>query len=238
MDGGSRFDTADKAITASSFEDRLAGEIGALRRYARALQHDAAAADDLVQECLCRALTKSRLWHEGTDLRAWLFTMLHNLHISEVRRAARRKNHVAVEDVASTLAVAAEAPSTMRFRDLERVIASLPAAWQQSLLLVGLEGREYREVAAILGIPIGTVRSRLARSRDRLRGLIADEAAAPTRDFAGRTAAERPDKPLAAGDPGTRHPARGGGLPHLCRPRGSDARELSRRGANVCRHGR
>jgi RNA polymerase sigma-70 factor, ECF subfamily len=175
MDGGSRFDIAEEPIGAQSFEERLAGEIGALRRYARALQRDAGAADDLVQECFCRALAKSHLWHEGTDLRAWLFTMLHNLHISEVRRAARRKSHIDVEDVASTLAVAAEAPSAMGFRDLERVIASLPAAWQQSLLLVGLEGREYREVAAILGIPIGTVRSRLARTRERLRGLIGED---------------------------------------------------------------
>jgi len=179
----------DEPANDRSFGAALAGQIGALKRYARVLRHDPAAAEDLVQECLCRALAKRQLWQEGTDLHAWLFTMLHNLHINEIRRTARRGTHVAVEDVASSLAVLPDAPFSVWFRDFQRAVASLPEAWQQGVVLIGLEGKEYAEAAAILGLPVGTVRSRLASTREKLRSLLDESAAAPLRHGARRAAA-------------------------------------------------
>jgi RNA polymerase sigma-70 factor (ECF subfamily) len=143
--------------------------IPALKRYARVLERDVVAADDLVQECLCRALAKIHLWQRGTDLRAWLFTILHNQHVSDTRRSLRRGADIAIEDAAPTLTVAADALSWLQLRDLEHAIASLPEGQRQAILLIGLEGMEYDDAAAILGIPAGTLRSRLFRARTTLR---------------------------------------------------------------------
>src|ERR1700758_1353550 len=97
-------------------------EIPRLRRYARALTRDAARADDLVQSCLVRAIAKAHLWRPGTDLRAWLFTILHNQHVNEIRRSVREGVSVALEDAAPILTVAPNAASSLQLRDLERAI--------------------------------------------------------------------------------------------------------------------
>jgi RNA polymerase sigma-70 factor, ECF subfamily len=152
----------------SDFARLLETEVPRLRRYARALTRDASGADDLVQSCLLRAIAKQHLWQPGTDLRAWLFTILHNQHINDVRRSAREGIAVPLEDVA----IAADAGAAVQLRELDRAIAGLPEVQRQVILLVGLEGMRYEEVAAILGIPIGTVRSRLSRGRDTLRELM------------------------------------------------------------------
>ena len=146
----------------SDFAGLLQNEIPRLRRYARALTRDAARADDLVQSCLVRAIAKQHLWEPGTDLRAWLFTILHNQNVNEVRRSVR-EGIVAVEDVAPVLTMAPRAGACLQLRDLERAIRLLPEEQRQVILLVGLEGMRYEEVAAVLDIPIGTVRSRLSR---------------------------------------------------------------------------
>jgi RNA polymerase sigma-70 factor (ECF subfamily) len=112
------------------------------------------------------------LWQAGTDLRAWLFTILHNQNVNEVRRAVREGVPVAVEDVAPNLTMAPNAGATLQLRDLERAINVLPEEQRQAILLVGLEGMRYEEVAAVLDIPIGTVRSRLSRGREMLRRLM------------------------------------------------------------------
>ena len=91
----------------SDFARRLETEIPRLRRYARALTRDQSRADDLVQSCLCRAVAKQHLWEPGTDLRAWLFTILHNQHVNDVRRSAREGAAIPVEEVAGVLPVAA-----------------------------------------------------------------------------------------------------------------------------------
>jgi RNA polymerase sigma-70 factor (ECF subfamily) len=156
----------------SDFARLLENEIPRLRRYARALTKDAARADDLVQSCLVRAIAKEHLWQAGTDLRAWLFTILHNQNVNEVRRAVREGVPVAVEDVAPNLTMAPNAGATLQLRDLERAINVLPEEQRQAILLVGLEGMRYEEVAAVLDIPIGTVRSRLSRGREMLRRLM------------------------------------------------------------------
>ena len=156
----------------SDFALLLQNEIPRLRRYARALTRDAARADDLVQSCLVRAIAKEHLWEQGTDLRAWLFTILHNQNVNEIRRSVREGVAVAVEDVAPVLTVAPRAASSLQLRDLERAIRLLPEEQRQVILLVGLEGMRYEEVAAVLDIPIGTVRSRLSRGRENLRRLM------------------------------------------------------------------
>ena len=150
----------------------LEAEIPRLRRYARALTRDPSRADDLVQSCLVRAVAKEHLWQPGTDLRAWLFTILHNQHVNDVRRSVREGISVAVEDVAPVLTAPSNAGASLQLRDLERAIARLPEEQRQVILLVGLEGMRYEEVATILGVPIGTVRSRLSRGRDMLRKLM------------------------------------------------------------------
>ena len=140
-----------------------------LRRYARALTSDRAQADDLVQECLARAWEKLSLWQRGTDLRAWLFTVMHNVHVNRVR-ASRPTDPL--EDEMPELAQRATQGDSLLVRDLERGNAALPLAQREVLLLVALEDLSYNEAARALGIPIGTVMSRLSRAREKLRLLM------------------------------------------------------------------
>ena len=164
----------------NDFTRLLEAEIPRLRRYARALTRDVCRADDLVQSCLARAVAKQHLWQPGTDLRAWLFTILHNQHVNDVRRSVREGVSVAVEDMAPVQTVHSNAFAALQLRDLEAAIAKLPQEQRQVILLVGLEGMRYEEVAVILGVPVGTVRSRLSRGRDQLRRLMEmDEDPAP-----------------------------------------------------------
>ena len=156
----------------NDFTRLLEIEIPRLRRYARALTRDVARADDLVQSCLIRAIAKQHLWQPGTDLRAWLFTILHNPHVNDVRRSVREGVSVPIEDMPAVLTVQSNAMSKLELRDLETAIAQLPEEQRQVILMVGLEGMRYDEVADILGVPIGTVRSRLSRGRDALRVLM------------------------------------------------------------------
>jgi RNA polymerase sigma-70 factor, ECF subfamily len=134
--------------------------LGGCRRVTRA--------DDLVQSCLTRAVPKQHLWQPGTDLRAWLFTILHNQHVNDVRRAVREGNTVELGE-APQLTVQSNAIPSLELRDLERAIGKLPAEQREVILLVGLEGMAYEEVATVLNVPVGTVRSRLSRGRDQLR---------------------------------------------------------------------
>jgi RNA polymerase sigma-70 factor (ECF subfamily) len=159
----------------TDFARQLEAEIPRLRRYARALTRDIVRADDLVQSCLTRAVAKQHLWQPGTDLRAWLFTILHNQHVNDVRRSVREGISVAVEDMAPVLTVHSNAIAALQLRDLEAAIAKLPQEQRQVILLVGLEGMSYDEVAAVLKVPVGTVRSRLSRGRDQLRRLMGIE---------------------------------------------------------------
>jgi RNA polymerase sigma-70 factor (ECF subfamily) len=140
-----------------------------LRRYARALVGERAAADDLVQDTLERAWTKLHLYREGTDLRAWLFTVMHNVHVNQVRAA---RPTAALDEDMPELAQRAVQGDALLVRDLERAIAALPAAQREVLLLVALEDLSYDETARVLGIPIGTVMSRLARAREKVRALM------------------------------------------------------------------
>jgi len=151
---------------------KIEEEIPRLRRYARALTRDVSAADDLVQDCLARALAKVHLWQSGTDLRAWLFTILHNQYVNHVRRSVREGSAVALSETEPLLTTQPNQGKRLELRDLERAIARLPEEQRAVLLLVGLEGMRYEEVAAVLDVPVGTIRSRLSRGRELLRQLI------------------------------------------------------------------
>ncbi|HUK60889.1 MAG TPA: sigma-70 family RNA polymerase sigma factor [Stellaceae bacterium] len=151
---------------------KIEEEIPRLRRYARALTRDVNAADDLVQDCLTRALSKVHLWQKGTDLRAWLFTILHNQYVNHVRRAVREGAAVGLSDSEPLLTSAPNQSKRLELRDLERAIARLPEEQRSVLLLVGLEGMRYEEVAQVLDVPVGTIRSRLSRGREMLRQLM------------------------------------------------------------------
>lgn len=140
-----------------------------LRRYARALVGDRAASDDLVQDTLERAWTKLHLYRRGTDLRAWLFTVMHNVHVNRVR--AMRPTDPLDDDMPE-LAQRATQGDALVMRDLDRAISALPVAQREVLLLVALEDLSYEETARVIGIPIGTVMSRLARAREKLRDLM------------------------------------------------------------------
>jgi RNA polymerase sigma-70 factor (ECF subfamily) len=150
----------------------IEAQIPRLRRYARALTRDETAADDLVQDCLVRALAKQHLWQEGTDLRAWLFTILHNQHVNHVRRSIREGLAVAVSETEPSLTHAANHDKRLELRDLDRALAKLPDEQRTIILLVGLENMRYEAVAEIVGVPVGTVRSRLSRGREALRRLM------------------------------------------------------------------
>jgi RNA polymerase sigma-70 factor (ECF subfamily) len=118
------------------------------------------------------------LWQEGTDLRAWLFTILHNQYVNDVRRAVRQG--IAVEmrakmaDYEPSLSRAAGQEQSVELRDLDRALAKLPDEQRAAILLIGLEGMSYEAAAEILGIPTGTVRSRLSRGREELRRLMGE----------------------------------------------------------------
>jgi RNA polymerase sigma-70 factor (ECF subfamily) len=156
----------------SDFGRLLEAEIPRLRRYARALTRDMTRADDLVQSCLMRAVAKQHLWQAGTDLRAWLFTILHNQHVNDIRRSAREENNVPIDEIAPAAMVQADAIDVLELRDLEIALGKLAPEQRQVILLVGLEGMAYEDVASVLGAPVGTVRSRLSRGRDQLRKLM------------------------------------------------------------------
>ena len=155
----------------------LIGELPRLRRYARALQGDPGAADDLVQDSVERALSRLHLFEDGTNMRAWLFTILHNVHANSVRKRVRALDDPSYEATPDDAgAVAASQGDGLALRDLSRALAQLPEEQRQTVLLVGLEDMSYREAADVLGVKIGTVMSRLARGRARLRVLTDDDA--------------------------------------------------------------
>jgi RNA polymerase sigma-70 factor (ECF subfamily) len=153
----------------------IAQQIPRLRRYARALTGDRGAADDLVQDTLERALSRYHLWRRGSDLRAWLFTIMHNIYVNQARSRSRHQ-HEALEADSTAEALRGRDPDWLELRDLASALARLPDEQRAVLLLVGLEQFTYDEAARVLDVPIGTVMSRLSRGRERLRALIGADA--------------------------------------------------------------
>ena len=157
----------------------IAQQIPRLRRYARALTGDRSAADDLVQDTLERALSRFHLWRRGSDLRAWLFTIMHNLYVNQARSRARRQQESLESENAAEL-LRGRDPDWLELRDLASALAHIPDEQRAVLLLVGLEQFTYDEAARILEVPIGTVMSRLSRARERLRALLGGEGGGAT----------------------------------------------------------
>lgn len=154
----------------------LEPQIPALRRYAWALTRDHARADDLVQDCLERALSRWLLRRPDTDLRAWLFTILHNQFISGQRAQRRRPLHDLLDETnAHAASVPASQEGALLSRDILAQFAILSDDHKEVLLLVGIEGLDYACVSRILDIPMGTVMSRLSRARDQFRQMMEGE---------------------------------------------------------------
>jgi RNA polymerase sigma factor (sigma-70 family) len=147
--------------------DRLIACIPRLRRYARALVGDRTGADDLVQDTMERGWRRLASWQRGSDMRAWLFSIMHNLHVDQVRRPSVPTD-VLDDDTPHPLVHATQTDG-LAMRDLQSALQTLPAEQREILLLVALEEMTYDEVAATLGVPIGTVMSRLSRARQKLR---------------------------------------------------------------------
>ncbi|WP_422010548.1 sigma-70 family RNA polymerase sigma factor [Reyranella sp.] len=145
--------------------------IPALRRYAYALLRDHDAADDLVQDTLERALSRWALRRSDGDLRAWLFTIQRNLYVSALRQGQRRGAHVELDE-ATTPSTVAQQESGIEVQDILAALDQLPEEQKSLLLLVGVEDLSYDDAAKVMGVPAGTVMSRLSRGRQRLRALL------------------------------------------------------------------
>ena len=158
--------------------DEILEHIPRLRRYARALLGARYAADDLVQDTLERAWNKFHLWRPGSDLRAWLFAIMHNVFVNQVR-SKRSEIETTMEEL-PVVVVRATQSDFLEIADVERALRALPDEQREVLLLVAIEEMTYDEASRALAIPIGTVMSRLSRARERMRRLIAGaESVAP-----------------------------------------------------------
>ena len=158
----------------------LVAALPRLRRYARVLTGDINRADDLVQDTLARAWEKRRLWHAGTDLRAWLFTIMHNVHVNQyaVRRWRQAESPLDDEGAGSwEISVRATQSDRVELTEVLAQIGQLPVEQREVLILAAVEELRYEDIARVQGVPIGTVMSRLNRAREKLRRLVSD---APT----------------------------------------------------------
>ena len=151
--------------------DEIEASIPALRRYAHALVRDRDRADDLVQDCLERAVAKRHSWRGDGPLQAWLFRILINRHRDLQRRAPAPGHLVAVEDLAAKPSQAGAQDAQLALREVHDAMARLPSDQREALLMVALEGKSFDQAAVILDIPKGTLMSRLARARATLRSL-------------------------------------------------------------------
>ncbi len=147
----------------------IAREIPYLRRYAMALLRDRDAADDLVQDCLERALNKHALWHRRGRLRNWLYRMLYNLHVNQAKDSRRARYVSAVDSMEGHLAQPARQETFVECRDMAQALSDLPDEQRAVLVLIAVDGLGYQEAAWVLEVPVGTVRSRLFRARESLR---------------------------------------------------------------------
>ncbi len=150
-------------------------QIPHLRRYSMALVGNRDRADDLVQDTLERAWSRLNLWRRDGNLRAWLFTIMHNLNANAVRQAKRRPRHDSIDEVLTLPSTPANQEQRLELSILSQAVAGLPVDQRAVVLLVGLEQMRYEEVAGILDLPLGTVMSRLHRARERLRRMMAGD---------------------------------------------------------------
>ncbi|MFE0013883.1 sigma-70 family RNA polymerase sigma factor [Mesorhizobium sp. NPDC059054] len=161
-------------------DDRKAailGEIPRLRRYARALLRDRDSADDLVQDCLERALARLDNWQTGESPRKWLFTIMHHLFIDQMRKVSRRGEMAMLPlDGDEALAVPSVQVENIASREILDALQAIAPERRAAIVTVAIEGFSYAEAANILGIPAGTLMSRISRGREDLRALLDDRA--------------------------------------------------------------
>ena len=153
-------------------KEDLPRHIRSLYRYAIALTRCGDRAHDLVQDCCTTALDKEHQFERGTNLRAWLFTIMHNRHISQIRKQSRIGEHVPLNESMARLIHPSDQMTRLEVRDMVAALDQLDQEFREVLLLVTVEGLSYQEVADTLGIPVGTVTSRLSRARKTLRHLL------------------------------------------------------------------
>jgi len=170
-------------MTSQAVTDQLAEHIAGLRRYAFALAGNQPEAEDLVQDTLVRAIAAAHSFRAGGSLRAWLFSIMHNLFISGVRR--RRPPTVALNEEAAAVAQAPAQLIMLEVRDALAALARLPEAQRAALSLIALEDFSYEQAAKIQGIPVGTLMSRLARGREALRQMMHGDLKVPLRVIGG-----------------------------------------------------
>jgi RNA polymerase sigma-70 factor (ECF subfamily) len=157
-------------VTVTGVLTRIEACIPALRRYAASLLRNREGADDLVHDCLVRALDKLHTRRDDADVRAWLFAIMHNLFISQLRRQRSRPVGESLDETHETaMSLRPDQENNLQFRDLVAALNRLPVEQRSVVLLVTVEDLSYAEAASVLGIPVGTVMSRLARGRERLR---------------------------------------------------------------------
>lgn len=165
-------------LPAGTMDDKLQAilaEMPRLRRYARALLRDADTADDLVQDCLERALNRLDNWQRGENPRRWLFTIMHNLFIDQMRRA--KAPHDSLHRPDGSVVEIAEPPAQMdslNSRDVLEALQGIHPDRRAALVLVAVEGMSYAEAATVLDIPSGTLMSRIARARGELKRVLDD----------------------------------------------------------------
>lgn len=165
---------ADIRFRRDEFDWLLSREIPHLRRYAHALAHDPVLADDLVQDCLERALRKWWLWRPHGRMRSWLFRMLYRIYLNQRPKHRRDARAVPFDDGVEPAANSASHSLTLEIRETAAAIDELPDDQRSAILLVALEGMNYDEAAWVLSIPVGTLRSRLSRGREALRAVTRD----------------------------------------------------------------
>jgi RNA polymerase sigma-70 factor, ECF subfamily len=167
--------SATTVIRSSAFADALVAQLPGLRRYAVALVSNATLADDLVQAGIERALAQEPQLRDLDRLAGWLRRILHNLSIDEIRRGTRRGREHDIGELTDHLELSVSAPDNSAMLEFIQAVSQLSIEHRQILLLVSVEELSYREIADELGIPLGTVMSRLARARERLRGVLQGE---------------------------------------------------------------
>ncbi len=153
----------------------MAREIPRLRRYALALTGDPVAADDLVQDCLERGLRKRHLWKREGSIRNWLYRILYTVFVNQGTHRRRARRHIGFDQVSVMPTEPAAQENRLVCRDIGEAMQRLPKDQRAAIVLTALEGLSYDEAADVLGIPIGTLRSRLSRGREELRGILVQE---------------------------------------------------------------
>lgn len=160
----------------SSFEQGILALLPRLRRFAAGLSRGLAEGDDLCQMTIERALRSRDQWTEGTRLDSWMYRIMRNIWIDEIRARNRRRQTFVEEEAGLAIGAPAEQESRVELSLVDRALARLPDEQREAILLVMVEGYGYREAAEIIGCPIGTLTSRLVRGRDALQQLLGETA--------------------------------------------------------------